>query len=128
VAAVVAIAVVGMTALVLVAPPASADTAAFCTAVNKFTAKINSGPDSSDTAGLKSTATIIKKAAKVAPKSIQPSMNTMASFYSDLAGASKTEAAVKIATGSGSYAKAVSKFTLFYVKNCSDEPTTTTNK
>jgi hypothetical protein len=129
VAAAIMVAAMGMTALVFAAPAASAaSTAKFCDAVNNISDSIQSGPNTSDSSGLKSTAAAIKKAAKSAPGSIKSAMNTMAGFYSSLAGASKAEVAAKLATGVTNYSKAAAKFTKYYVKNCSVLPTTTTKK
>ena len=127
-AAAIAAAMVGTTALVFVAPSASASTAKFCTAVDNISNSIESGPNTSDASGMRSTAAAITKAAKSAPGSIRSSMNTMADFYSSLAGASKAEAAAKLATGVTNYSKAAAKFTKYYVKHCSSVPTATTKK
>jgi hypothetical protein len=125
----VAIVLVALLGLILAASGASAKTnTKFCDAVNNISNDIESGPNIGDSEGLKSTANAIKNAAKSAPGSIKSAMNTMAGLYSSISGASKAEAAAKLATGLTNYAKAASKFTKYYVKNCSDLSTATTKK
>jgi len=120
--------VMGLLACIAIGPAASArpDTTKFCNAVNSISDQIESGPDVSDSSGLKSTAAAIKNAAKSAPSSIKSSMITMANFYGNLAGKSKSEAITALATGLKNYAKAAGKFTKYYATTCISLPTVTT--
>ena len=89
VAAVIVIAMVGMTALVFVAPAASAaDTAKFCAANDKLQAKLDNLQQRQELQRqpLQGAGSAFKTAAKYAPKKVKKAMGTIGSFLSSLGG------------------------------------------
>jgi hypothetical protein len=108
------------------APAASAakSNKAFCDAVSNISDRVESS-DITDLGDVKATANALKDAGKQAPKKVRSAMNTMAGFYSSLAGLSKGQAAIEAVKHAKSYTKAVGTFTSYYVKTCVSVPTTT---
>ena len=122
VAAAVAIAMLSMTALVFVAPAASAaDTAKFCTANTKLQNKLDSlNKNKSFNAGLyKGVGSAFKSAASSAPAKVKKAMGTIGSFLSSLGGGNAADYA-KALTGNGAknYGKAVVTWSTYVAENC----------
>ena len=122
VAAAIAIAMVGMTALVFVAPAASAaNTAKFCAANETLQSKLddlNNGKTFNASA-YKSAASAFKTASKDAPKKVKKAMGTIGSCLALVGGGDATDY-VKALAGSGgkNYGKAVATWSTYVATNC----------
>ena len=122
VAVAMAIVMVGMTALVFVAPAASAaDTAKFCAANDKLQSKLDN-LDSGKTfnpSNFKDAGSAFKTAAKSAPKKVKKAMGTIGSFLSGLGSGSAADYAKALASSGGrSYGKAIGTWSVYVSTNC----------
>jgi hypothetical protein len=122
VAAAIVIAMVGMTALVFVAPAASAaDTAKFCAANDKLQSKLdnlNNGK-SFNPSDFKSAGSAFKAAAKSAPKKVKSAMGTIGSFLSSLGSGNAADYAKALAgSGGKNYGKAIATWSTYVATNC----------
>jgi hypothetical protein len=122
VAAAIVIAMLGMTALVFVAPAASAaNTAKFCAANTKLQTKLdnlNNGK-TFDASAYKSAGSAFKTAAKNAPKKVKKAMGKIGSFLSALGGGDAVSAAKELASSNGkSYGKAIVTWSTYVATNC----------
>lgn len=123
IAAAIAVAMVGMTALVFVAPAAPAATnVKFCKAIDKLESKLSNVSSSKtfDAGVYKDAGSAFKSAAKSAPRKVKKAMTKIGSFLSALGGGNATDAA-KALTGSGasSYSKAIVTYSTYVATNCS---------
>ena len=120
--AAIAIALIGMTSLVIVAPPASAATnTKFCAAIAKLETKlsaVNSGK-SFNAGQYKSAGSAFKSAAKSAPAKVKAAMNKIGSFLSALGGGNAVDAAKALAgSGAKDYSKAIVTYSTYVSTNC----------
>jgi hypothetical protein len=124
VAAAVVIAMLSMTALVFVAPAASAaDTTKFCAAVAKLQTKLDnlnaSNGKNFNSSQYKGAGSAFKTAAKSAPTKVKKAMNTIGSFLSSLGGGNAVDAGKALASTNGkSYSKAIVTYSTYTATNC----------
>ena len=122
VAVAIVIAMVGMTALVFVAPAASAaNTAKFCAANDKLQSKLdnlNNGKTFNKN-GYKDAGSAFKSAAKNAPKKVKAAMGSIGSFLSSLGSGDAVAAAKELASSNGkNYAKSIVTWSTYVATNC----------
>ena len=123
-AAVVAVALVGITAFGAVAPAAStADTTKFCAANAQLQTKLdnlNSGSSTKFNASLyKDAGKAFKTAAKNAPKKVKKAMTQIGSFLSALGGGDAVAAAKALSSTNGkNYAKAIVTWSTYVATTC----------
>ena len=128
VAAAIAIAMVGMMALVVVAPSASAaSTTQFCAAVDKLNTKLGSLNASNgktfNASQYKGAGSAFKTAAKSAPTKVKNAMTQIGSFLSALGGGNAVDAAKALAgSGGKNYAKAIVTYSTYTAANCTGSP------
>jgi hypothetical protein len=113
---------VGMTALVFVAPAASAaNTAKFCAANETLQNRLdnlNNGKNF-NASDFKSAGSAFKSAAKNAPKAVKKAMGTIASFLTTLGGGNAADYARALAgSGGKNYGKAIATWSTYVATNC----------